>query len=157
MNDFWQIPTLGFTREFNHQLFETVEAWLNLQRASFDYQLVLLEVWLKTFEEVLRVLSSPSENVELLYHWQRLLQVWSEIFDRTFAETFQSEHSLMVRGKFMNTALTFRKQQQQLVETFLKWNNLPTRSEIDEIHRSIYELRKEMKHLKKEVVASQKG
>lgn len=49
----------------------------------------------------------------------------------------------------MNAALIYRQRQQQLMEVFLKLNDLPTRSEVDEIHRSIYELRKEMKTLKK--------
>jgi len=155
MNQFWQSPNLGYTREFNHKLFQSLEAWFNLQQASFDYQLVILEVWLKTVEEFLRVLLSMTENGETIQHWQQILQVWSQLFDRTFAQTFQSEHPLQVRGKFLNTTITFRKQQQQLLEVFLKWNDLPTRSEVDEIHRSIYELRKEMKSFKKEF-ASQK-
>ncbi len=37
----------------------------------------------------------------------------------------------------------------KLVRFHLKMYDLPTRSEVDEIHRSIYELRKEVKSLKK--------
>jgi polyhydroxyalkanoate synthesis regulator phasin len=35
------------------------------------------------------------------------------------------------------------------MEIYLRSMNLPTRSEVDEIHRTIYELRKEVKSLKK--------
>jgi polyhydroxyalkanoate synthesis regulator phasin len=45
--------------------------------------------------------------------------------------------------------MTSRLYQQQLMEVFLKMYDLPTRSEVDEIHRSIYEMRKEIKSLKK--------
>jgi len=51
--------------------------------------------------------------------------------------------------------MTYRLQQQQLVEVFLKMNDLPVRSEVDEVHRSIYELRKEIKSLKKALAESQ--
>lgn len=156
MNQFLQSPHIGFTREFNHKVFQSLEAWFNLQQASFDYQLVLLEVWLKTVEEFLRVLLSMTEKGETIQHWQQILQVWSQLFDRTFAQTFQSDHPLQVRGKLLNTAITFRKQQQKLLEVVLKGNDLPTRGEVDEIHRSIYELRKEMKSLKKAFAQSQK-
>ena len=44
--------------------------------------------------------------------------------------------------------------QQQLIEMFLKMNNLPTRTKVDEIHRSIYELKKEVKSLKKALAES---
>ncbi|MBW4419245.1 MAG: hypothetical protein KME13_08445 [Myxacorys californica WJT36-NPBG1] len=156
MNHFLQSPHLGYTREFNHKLFQSLEAWFNLQHASFDYQLVLLEVWLKTVEEFLRVLLSLAETGETIQHWQQFLQVWSQLFDRAFAQAFQSEHPLQVRGKFLDAAITFRKQQQQLMEVLLKGNDLPTRSEVDEIHRSIYELRKEVKSLKQAFMESQK-
>ncbi len=149
MYNFLQTPQLGYTREFNHKLFQSLEAWFNFQQASFDYQLVLLEVWLKTIEEFLRALISLTEKGETMQHWQQLLQVWSQLFDRTFAQTFQSEQALQARGKFLQAALTFRGQQQQLLEVFLKWNDLPTRSELDEIHQSVYQLRKEVKSLKK--------
>jgi len=156
MNHFLQSPSLGYNREFNHQLFQILEAWFNLQQASFDYLLVLLEVWLKTVEEFLRVLLSLTENGETIQHWQQLLQMWSQVFDRAFAETFQSEHALQARGSFLRAVLIFRKQQQQLMAVFLEANNLPTRSELDEIHRSIYELRKELKSFKKAFAESQK-
>ena len=41
------------------------------------------------------------------------------------------------------------------MEVFLKMNDVPTRSEVDEVHRSIYEMRKEIKSLKKAVAESQ--
>jgi class III poly(R)-hydroxyalkanoic acid synthase PhaE subunit len=156
MNQFLQSPNLGYSREFNHKLLQSLEAWFNLQQASFDYQLVVLEVWLKTVEEFLRVLLSSTENRETIQHWQQLLQVWGQLFDRTFAQTFQSEQALQARGKFLNRTIAFRKQQQQLMEVFQKWNDLPTRSEVDEIHHSIYELRKEIKSFKKAFAESQK-
>ena len=42
------------------------------------------------------------------------------------------------------------------MEVVLKWNELPTRSEVDEIHHSIYQLRKEVKSLKQAFTESQK-
>ena len=155
MNDFLQSPSFSYTREFNHKLFQSLEAWFNLQQAGYDYQLVLLEVWLKTVEEFLRTLLSITEQGETIQRWQQLLQVWSRLFDRTFEQTFQSGHALQRRGEFLKATLTFRKQQQQLMEMFLKWNDLPTRSEVDEIHRSIYELRKEIRSLKQASAKSQ--
>lgn len=102
----------------------------------------------------MRKLVSSPENSEI-ENWQQLLQVWSSTFDQVFAQTFGLEDALQVRGKFLNTAINFRKQQQKLMEVLLNWNDLPTRREVDEIHRNIYELRKEMKILKK-AFASQK-
>ena len=150
-----QSPSLGYTREFNNKLFKSFDAWINFSKASVDYQLVLVDVWLKAYEELTRELASSKEKDETIQNWQQFLQVWSRVFDRVFAQTFRSEDALEIQGKFLNSAMTYRLHQQQLMEVFLKMNDLPSRSEVDEIHRSIYELRKEIKSLKKSLAQSQ--
>lgn len=144
-----QSPNLGYAREFNNKLLKGFDAWINFSKASLDYQIVLLDVWLKASEELMRELASTDEKGEMVQNWQQLLQVWSSVFDRVFAQTFRSEDAVEVQGNFLNSALTYRLYQQQLIEVFLKMYGLPTRSEVDEIHRSIYELRKQIKSLKK--------
>jgi class III poly(R)-hydroxyalkanoic acid synthase PhaE subunit len=144
-----QSPNLGYAREFNNKLLKSFDAWINCSKASFDYQIVLLNVWLKASEELMRELASSQEKGETLQNWQQFLQVWSSVFDRVFAQTFRSEDALEVQGNFLNSAMTYRLYQKQIMEVFLKMYDLPTRSEVDEIHRSIYELRKEIKSLKK--------
>lgn len=146
-------PSLGYTREFNNKLLKSFDAWTNFYKASFDYQLVLIDVWVKAFEHLVR-LASSQEKGETLQNWRQFQQVWSKVFDQAFAQTFRSENALQIQGKFLNAAMTYRLHQQQLMEVFLKMNDLPTRSEIDEMHHSIYELRKEIKSLKKALAES---
>ncbi|MBW4564742.1 MAG: hypothetical protein KME32_27185 [Mojavia pulchra JT2-VF2] len=146
-----QSPKLGYSREFTHQLFQGIDAWINLQRASIDYQLVLLDVWANAFEKLLLTLATSEENHQTLHQWQQLLQLWSSIFDREFAQKFAYEDTLQIRGKFLSASMANKLRQQQLMEILLKLNDLPTRNEVDEIHRSIYDLRKELKSLKKQL------
>jgi class III poly(R)-hydroxyalkanoic acid synthase PhaE subunit len=150
-----QSPNLGYAREFNNKLLKGFDAGINFSKANFDYLIVLLDVWLKAFDELMRELASSEEKGETFQDWRQLLQVWSNVFDRVFAQTFRSEDALEVQGNFLNSAMTYRLYQQQLMEVFLKMYDLPTRSEVDEIHRSIYELRKEVKSLKKALAESQ--
>ena len=154
VGSFLQSPTLGYTREFNHKLLGGFDSWINFYKASFDYQLVLLNVWAKAFDELMRELATSEEKSRTIQNWRQFLQVWSSLFDRVFAETFRSQDTVEIQGRFLNAALSYRLHQQQLMEVFLKINNLPTRSEVDEVHRSIYELRKEVKSLKKALAES---
>jgi len=153
-SSFLQTPSLGYTREFNHKLLAGFDSWINFYKASFDYQLVLLGVWARAFDELMRELAVSEQKDKSIQNWRQFLQVWSSLFDRVFAQTFDSEDTLKIRGKFLNAAMTYKLQQQQLMEVFLKMNDLPTRSEVDEVHRSIYEMRKEIKSLKKAVAES---
>ncbi len=156
LGSFLLSPSLGYTREFNNKWLLGFDTWINFYQASFDYQLVLLDVWARAFDELMRELASSEEKGKTVQNWRQFLQVWSSLFDRVFAQTFRSQDTLQIRGKFLNAAMTYRLHQQQLIEVFLKMNDLPTRSEVDEIHRNIYELRKEIKSLNKTLNAQVK-
>ncbi len=156
LGSFLLSPSLGYTREFNNKWLLGFDTWINFYQASFDYQLVLLDVWARAFDELMRELASSEEKGKTVQNWRQFLQVWSSLFDRVFAQTFHSQDTLQIRGKFLNAAMTYRLHQQQLIEVFLKMNDLPTRSEVDEIHRNIYELRKEIKSLNKTLNAQVK-
>ena len=142
-----------YTGESNN-LLQIFDDWINFSKVSFDYLLVLLDIWVRAFEELMRELVSSQNKGETVENWRQFLQVWSSIFDRVFAQRFQSEDAVEVQGKLMNAAITWQRHQQELIEIFLKMNDLPTRSELNEIYRSLYELRKEVKNLKKTLAES---
>ena len=88
--------------------------------------------------------------------WKEFQQRWAISADQVFEEAFCEEKNLKVRGKFINALNRYRIQQQGILEEWLKTFNLPTRSEVDEIHQTIYQLRKEVKSLKKSLEEKRK-
>ncbi len=144
-----QSPILGPTREFNGKLLKAFDAWTNLYRASIDYQVVLADVQIRSFEQLMWELVSLAEKGEKVEDWRQFYQFWSRVADGVFEEEFCSEDNLKIRGKFLNALNTYRLHQQELMEMWMKMMNMPLRSEVDEVHKNIYELRKEVKALKK--------
>ena len=142
-------PILGPTREFNGKLLRTFDTWNNLYQASINYQVVLADVQLRSFEQLMWELVSLAEKGEKVEDWRQFQQLWSRVADQVFEEEFCSEDNLKIRGKFLNALNTYKLQQQELMELWLKTMNLPVRSEVDEVHKNIYELRKQVKTLKK--------
>lgn len=144
-----QSPILGPTRELNGKLLRAFDAWTVLYRASIDYQVVLGNVQVRSLEALMRELVSLAEKGEKVDGWREFQQIWSRVADDVFAAEFCDERNLKVRGKFLNALNTYRIYQQELMELGMKMMNIPVRSEVDEMHKSIYELRKEVKTLKK--------
>jgi hypothetical protein len=91
-----QSPNLGYAREFNNKLLKSFDAGLNFSKANFDYQILLLDVWLKASEELVRELASSEEKGETVQNWQQLLPVWSSVFDGVFLQRFRAEDALEV-------------------------------------------------------------
>lgn len=146
-----QTPLLGPSREFNGKLLRSFDAWVTLYRASVDQQLVMNDIQIQSFEELMRQLITRAEKGEPVKDWREFQQLWGQVADDVFERAFCSEGNLKVRGRFLNALNTYRLRQQELVELSLKLMNLPSRGEIDEVHKTIYELRKEVKSLQKKL------
>jgi polyhydroxyalkanoate synthase subunit PhaE len=146
-----QTPLLGLPREFNGKILQGFEAWRNLYKASIDYQIVLGDIQVKSFEALMKKLVSLTEAGKTVKDWREFQTIWSEVADDVFEKAFFDEHNLKIRGNFLNSLNAYRIQQQELMEISMKMTNLPLRTEVDEIHKNMYELRKEVKRLKKVV------
>jgi class III poly(R)-hydroxyalkanoic acid synthase PhaE subunit len=144
-----QTPLLGLPREFNRELLEGFEAWQDLYRSTIDYQVILGDVQIRSFKALMNKLVSLAEEGKPVRHWKDFQTVWSIVADEVFEDTFCQEKNLKIRGNFLNSLNVYRIRQQKLMEFYLKMMNMPSRSEVDEIHKNIYELRKEVRSLKK--------
>lgn len=144
-----QMPLLGPGRGLTHKLTRALDAGAKLYPTSVDYQIVLVEIQMQSFAELTRELISLAAKGETVKDWQQLLQLWSRTADKVFERAFCAEDKLKVRGRFLNAINQHKLCQQELTEVWMTMMNLPIRSEMDEVHRNIYELRKEVKSLKK--------
>ncbi|TVU52821.1 MAG: class III poly(R)-hydroxyalkanoic acid synthase subunit PhaE [Arthrospira sp. PLM2.Bin9] len=146
-----QSPMFGITRELNSTLMSHFQAWTNFYRASNDYQVVLADIQVRAFEKLIEKLAAGVSKGEKVETWRQFQQLWSVAIDDVFEETFCSEDKLKIRGRFINSLNAYRLEQQKLMEISMRSLNLPLRSEIDEMHKTIYQLRKEVKSLKKQI------
>lgn len=146
-----QSPLLGPTREFNGKQLRAFDAWAKLYRAGLDYQVVLADVQVRSLEALMQDLVARAEKGDAIKDWRQFQQVWGVIADDVFEKAFCDEENLKVRGRYLNALNTYRIHQQELMELWMKALNIPSRSEIDELHKTVYELRKELKQLRKTV------
>lgn len=148
-------PSVGFSREINETVARAFDAWLDFRRTSYEYQGVLAGAWTSVFEEVMLNLVERSERDNPITSVRDLIRLWTDTADNSLEKIFRSEEYVDVQGRLMDTAMSYRIREQQLVELTMKTGYVPTRSEVDEAHRNIYELRKEVRALKKALKAGE--
>lgn len=149
-----EAPGVGSSRELDEKLRGGFAAWLDLQTASFEYQVVMANAWSESFKSLMGELVNNAEKGEQL-SLRDFLNKWSGLADDIFKETFASDDYVAAQSKMVNAMMTYRTRQRAVSEVVLQTLDLPTRSEVDEAHRRIYELRKELKLLKKMVTELQ--
>lgn len=144
-----QVPSLGFTREHNDRVAKTLDSWLHLCRTSFECRLALGAVWVRALEELVAELESLSAKGESVRTLPDLLALWTEVGERAMVEDLGSDEYARVQGRFLNAAMAFRLREREMVEPLFQASHIPTRREMEEVTRGIYELRKEVRRLER--------
>jgi len=145
-------PNLGPTRELNEKLLRGFDAWFVWQTAVLEYQSVLQEAWQAAIQRFMEQLVALAEQDEKITSVRDLTLLWTRGAEEVFTDVFRTEKYVLAQGRMLNAAMEYRIHQRAILETYLNAYDLPTRSELDEAHRRIYDLRKEVKALKKELV-----
>ncbi len=143
------MPSMGLTRELNETINRGFVLWQENQQVSLEYQLLLGGAMLNAFETFMQQLVAKAKAGEVVKDQKELLTLWVTVADEAFLELFHSEQYAVVQSRYVNSSMALRQQQQTLTEVGLRMVNLPTQSSLDEAHKNIFELRKEVKALKK--------
>ncbi len=146
-----EVPGLGYNREMNAKLLRGFDAWVDLQQASAEYHTFLSKTISEAFERFMGQLVSLSEKGEKIDSIQDLMNLWFETVDQTFTHMYVSEDYLRIQKDMAGAAMMNKIRQQEIFEVVLEMLDLPTRSELDDAYRSLNDLRKEVRVLKKMV------
>jgi hypothetical protein len=79
-----------------------------------------------------------------------LLALWTETANRQLVETQRSDDFLQTQTAMIRASTELRLAQQELTEHFGKQYGFPTRTELDDVHRTVTELRRELRAIRRE-------
>lgn len=144
-----ETPRMGFSRELTDKLINSFDTWVQFRKSSADYHVLLARTSAQAFEQVMQELVAMSGRGEKIDSIRQLMNLWMDTIDQTFSKLYKTEEYLNVQRDLSSAVMTYRIKEQEIVEIMLKMVNLPTRGELDDAYRSLYELRKEVKQLKK--------
>jgi class III poly(R)-hydroxyalkanoic acid synthase PhaE subunit len=78
-----------------------------------------------------------------------LVSFWTRSAESVFTSAFGGERYTLAQGKLLNAQMQYRISRRRIMDKYLEACDMPTRREVDEAHRRIYELNREVKLLKK--------
>lgn len=108
----------------------------------------------RSLEDLLRELVEKGERDESVTTFKGLLDLWVSTAEGTFAELFRTEGFARMQGKAVNAAMVYKLRQREVTEEFMKAYDLPTRSEIDTVHRHVHDVRIELRYAKRTLAAT---
>jgi hypothetical protein len=147
-------PRLADLWDLERRYARVIKSWTELRRRTFEHQRLVLDGWLKAGRRYIEELAGRVGADNKPLEPKRAFQVWTEIANRELLALQRSDSFLRSQRELIRTSTELRLAQQELVEHFGKQYGFPTRTELDDVHRSLTEMRREMRRLRRQVADS---
>lgn len=124
-------------------------AWLALRRCSLEHNGVVLQAWLEAgrrFAE--RFGAVPKDGASLSP--KQALALWIETANQVILESQRSENFLKTQSALLEASTGLRQAQAELAEYYGTMFGLPTRSELDDVYRTVTELKRELRRARRQ-------
>ena len=143
-------PRFADLWEVERRYARVLQAWMNVRRRGLEHSAVVLEAWLQAGRRFTEEMAGRAGTGVPTPDPKATLALWTETANRQLLETQRSETFLQTQAAMIRASTELRLAQQELVEHFGRQFGFPTRTELDDVHRTVTELRREMRAMRRE-------
>ncbi|MCJ2058355.1 poly-beta-hydroxybutyrate polymerase subunit [Methylobacterium sp. J-048] len=125
-------------------------AWAALRRAQAEHQAVMLDAWTRAAGTFAKEANARAERGEGFSSAREMMTRWTETANAVLLEVQRSEAFLASQRVVLKASTDLRLAQQDLSAFLSDFYGQPTRAELDDVHKSLTELRREVRILRRE-------
>ncbi|HMI34591.1 MAG TPA: poly(R)-hydroxyalkanoic acid synthase subunit PhaE [Propionibacteriaceae bacterium] len=142
-------PRLADVGGLERQMVELMDLYVAVQAATRAYETVVASAWTKASQRFAEDISQRAQTGKGLRPGKKALEVWMDIANQTLVETHRSAEFLTAQRDLLRRGMDFLLAERHLFEQLVEPAGLPTRTEIDEVHQSVWELKRRIRELER--------
>jgi polyhydroxyalkanoate synthesis regulator phasin len=116
------------------------------------YQVLMHSAWSEAVKRFLREINDTKGTP--ITSWRELTDVWIDIANTTLVERHRTPEFLEAQRRLTRSGAECRLQEREIAEAFCEMQQMPTRTEMDDLQREVYELRRRLRALEKRGAAA---
>lgn len=145
-------PAVGKDREKMELLSQCVKAMSVFAANNIEYHKLMQTTGQDAMQDVANTLAAKFEAGEKIEKFDEFFALWIDTNEKAFNKLFQTKVFSQKRNALTDAGFKARKLCNQIVENQLVELPIARRSEMDEVYKIIYELRKQVKSLESQVL-----
>lgn len=122
-------------------------AIFNIKNAEMQY--MVYQQGVKVMDKLIENITNKAENGTEINSMTALYQEWLNLSDKVYVELFESDEYSKLMAEVSALQLKLRKDMELQVEKMMAGYPVATKSELDELYKVIYDLKKEVRQLEK--------
>jgi len=141
-----RLPPIGLAREQTEAWRELAAAQARCQEIENELRSVLMKVQFDALDLLAERVKQRSAD-EPIDSFRTLYDLWVECGEQTYSKLAHSDAYSKLQAELGNASMRLRTRMQTVIEHGLKQFDLPTRSELNSLHRQVRELRQQLDQL----------
>lgn len=150
----FHVPAVGKDREKIELLMRGFDDLSVYMAKNTEYQHMMYTTGQKAMGKVIESFAQKIKDGAEIKNFNEFFNQWIDVNERTYYELFQQEEFSKLQGELLDSSLNVRKHSFKLMELHLYDFPIALRSEMDDLYKTVYELKKKVKSLEKQVKKS---
>lgn len=146
-----RLPAIGPVREHTETWRELAAAQAECQRLEQELRTVLLGVQSDALNLLQQRVRERDQKNEPLASYRDFYNLWVECAELVYSKVVHSDTYCKLQGELGNASMRLRSHQQKVIERGLKQFDLPTRSELNTVHRQLREQKQQLREQKQQI------
>jgi class III poly(R)-hydroxyalkanoic acid synthase PhaE subunit len=146
---FLNIPQLGLTRVYQENFRQAMDRLSIFQATMGEFMALLYLPVEKSLKVMREELATMADQGRLPESSKDLYRMWVKILEGHYMNLFKTPHFTQTLGKTVDAMSSFIVARKKIIEDALQFLPVPTQTEMDDLYREIYLLKKRVKELEK--------
>ncbi len=142
-------PQLADLWQNERRVSALLTAWTALRRAQAEHQAVMLDAWTRAAGTFAREANARAERGESFPSARAMMTHWIETANAVLLDVQRSDLFLKTQRAVLNASTDLRLAQQDVSAFTSEIYGQPTRAELDDVHKSLTELKREVRTLRR--------
>ena len=147
----FHVPAVGKDREKVALLLRSFDDLAVHMAKNVEFQHVIYMTGLTAMEKVIETIADKIKKGEEIKSYDEFFDLWIDVTEKTYLALFQTEEFSKLQGEVLDATLNIRKHSFKLMELYLYDFPIALRSEMDDLYKTLYDLKKKVKSLEKQV------
>ncbi len=142
-------PSLGMNKDVVEQQNKTFDAYMDMILLSVDFSTRIFAVQNENIDDIIEKYFEMTEKGSQPKSFNEFYKYCSDELEKTLGNYFNTPEYSKLLGQLSSVAMDYKMEAQKLSEKYLEETPLVTRSEMDSLYKTIYDLKKDIKAMKK--------
>jgi class III poly(R)-hydroxyalkanoic acid synthase PhaE subunit len=147
----FHVPAVGKDREKVELLLRSFDDISIYLAKNTEYQHRMYVTGLTAMEEVIKTIARKIKDQEEIKNFDEFFDLWLDTNEKAYYALFQTKEFSQMQGELTDASLSVRKHFFKLMELYLYDFPIALRSEMDDLYKTIYDLKKKVKVLEQQI------